>query len=91
MKRTALVIALICVMALLTACVSTLPYAGATGEVGSKVGMSTAKWYVFPYLMGDAGIVAAAEDGGITTIGTVDIKQEYYFLWGIITTIVTGE
>jgi len=90
MKRTSL-IALLCAMVLLTACVSTLPYAGATGEVGSKVGMSTAKWYVFPILNGDAGVVAAAQNGGITTIGTVDIQQKFYFLFGTITTIVTGE
>jgi len=93
MKRTTL-IALLCVMALLTACTTvTQPYdAGATGEVGSKVGMSTAKWFFSPALLnGDAGVLAAAKDGGITTIGTVDIQIEYKFLSGTITTIVTGE
>ena len=67
----------------LTSCSLTLPAAATSNPVGRKVGTATAT---------DASIQKAAQNGGITKISTVDIKQTS--ILGIVVsyeTIVTGE
>lgn len=59
---------------------------------GSKVGEAKMVNYVGYVAIGDASITAAAANGGITKIKTVDYK--YHSIMGIInttTTIVTGD
>lgn len=91
MKKFAVVV-LVAAVALLASCTTVMPVAGATGKVGSKVGMAKASWILYPFtLSGDAGIAAAAKAGGISTVGTIDMKSENMFLMGSYTTIVTGE
>ena len=91
MKKFAVGI-LVAAVVFLASCTTVAPVAGATGKVGSKVGMSKASWILYPMtLNGDAGIQAAAKAGGISTVGTVDIKYENMFIMGTYTTVVTGE
>ncbi|AGT44698.1 TRL domain-containing protein [Treponema pedis] len=82
---------------LIASCSTVLPVAGATGRVGSKTGEATQKFvFGFP-LKGEGGIYQAAKNGGITNVGTVDIRIDYpaspalaafYF---VVTTVVHGE
>ncbi len=79
--------------ALLTGCSLTMPVAATSNPVGSKVGVAKATGYLWVLFFNqDASIQAAARNGGITRISTVDIKQTNT-LNIIVTyeTIVTGE
>jgi hypothetical protein len=91
MKKLAIV-ALVSALVLMVSCTTVSPVGGATGKVGKKVGTASATWLLYPFtLNGDFGIATAAKNGGISTVGTIDIKSENMFLMGTITTIVTGE
>jgi hypothetical protein len=91
MKKALMALVVALALVLLASCVSTYPLAGATGKVGSRVGTSTVTSILgFPY-SGDAGIVAAAKNGGISTVGTVDVKVNWMVFTTTITTVVTGE
>jgi len=75
-----------------TSCALTLPVTATSNQVGDKVGMSKAQGYLgFLWFDVIPPFFAAAKNGGITTISTVDIKSTN--LLGIIMTyetIVTG-
>ncbi len=62
-------------------------------ELGTKVGRSSATGVAWLFAWGDAGIHAAAQDGGLTIIRHAD--QEIYVLLGGLyarrTTIVYGD
>ena len=90
----------------LTSCASLGPvgliYSGATGmssatrvittTTGSKTGTSTACSICGLFAFGDSGIAAAAKDGGITKIESVDTKTTNVLgVYTAVTTIVTGE
>ncbi len=88
------VIAAIAVVAtLMSSCSLPLPVTATSNSVGSKVGRAKANgFFGFIYLDADASIRAAAKQGGITKISTVDIKASNFL--NILTsyeTIVTGE
>jgi hypothetical protein len=71
---------------LMSSCIIATSHQVTGNPVGTKEGFSKAK-----YGMGDdndAGISAAAKNGGITKIATVDIKV---YSDGSVKTIVTGE
>jgi hypothetical protein len=90
MKKAA---ALFISAALLTGCSLILPVTATSNPVGSKVGVAKATGYLgVLFFNQDASIQAAARNGGITRISTVDIKQTNT-LNIIVTyeTIVTGE
>ncbi len=94
MKKIKIVALGLAVAFLFSACSYTLPGGQATSnDLGSKVGTATMTMYFglpFP-LQQDAGVRAAAKNGGITKISTVDVQ--YYTLFNVITrvsTIVTG-
>ena len=79
--------------ALLAGCALTLPVGATSNPVGSKVGRSVATGYLgVLFFDADASIQAAAKNGGITRISTVDLKKTS-ILDLIVTyeTIVTGE
>lgn len=64
-----------------------------TTTTGSKTGYSTARSILGVVAFGDAGIAAAAKDGGIKKIESVDTKTTN-ILFGVytsVTTIVTGD
>ena len=77
----------------LSSCTITLPVAISSNPVGSKVGTSEAGTFLYILSFGgDASIKAAAKNGGITRISTVDVKS--YNVLGLFqkyTTIITGE
>jgi hypothetical protein len=74
-------------------CAITMPIGATANETGDKVGTSSATCYFYTLCFDqDASIQAAAKDGGITKIATVDIKTKN--ILGIIVTyetIVTGQ
>ena len=61
--------------------------------LGSKVGRASAEGYLWAFALGDAGIQAAARNGGIQTIQHAD--QEYFIvlggLYARLTTVVYGD
>jgi hypothetical protein len=94
MKKYVLVLLAILAVLAITGCTTTAPFDLTNNTVGSKVGESTAK-VLFGGIFGgtwDYSIKTAAENGGITKIGSVD--QRVNNVLNIIvtyTTIVTGE
>ena len=79
---------------LLSACSITLPGGQATSNaIGNKVGTATMTAFFnipFPFSQ-DAGVRAAAKNGGISKISTVDVQV--YSLFNVIqrvSTVVTG-
>ena len=85
--------ALLAVAAMMSSCALTLPVNATANSVGSKVGTAKATGYLgVLFFDADASIQAAAKNGGIKKISTVDLKQTS--LLGIIVTyetIVTGD
>jgi hypothetical protein len=71
---------------------ATMPLTATSNSVGSKVGSSEATNILGLVMTGDAGINAAAKNGGISKISHVD--YEMYGILGIfakMTTVVYGE
>jgi hypothetical protein len=93
MKKVKMFAALVLATAMLSSCSLTLPVNATSNAVGSKVGTAKATGFLgFLFFNADASIKSAAQNGGITKISTVDIKQTSV-LNIIVTyeTIVTGE
>jgi len=95
MKRRLLVAAIAAAVLFLAAsCASVnVPVATGSGVVGSKTGQATGTIILGMFGNVDAGMVAAAREGGITQIGTVDTEFRMVFLPLVVrvTTTVTGE
>lgn len=84
---------MLAVVAMMSSCALTLPVNATSNPIGSKVGTAVATGYLgLLFFDQDASIRAAAKNGGITRISTVDIKHTS-MLNIIVTyeTIVTGE
>ncbi|MFT6717235.1 MAG: hypothetical protein ACJA0Q_001886 [Saprospiraceae bacterium] len=91
---------LIAVIALLSSCSLTMPYAATNNAIGSKRGTSEtimlgtagagilSSGIVFNK---DYGVLEAIKKGGLTTVATVDIKVTDYLLFKKAEVIVTGE
>jgi hypothetical protein len=73
-------------------CAFTIPLAVTSNPIGRKMGTSEISllFNVIP-LKNDAGVLAAARNGGIVTISTVDIKRSWWVIGTTITTIVSGD
>lgn len=84
--------AVVLLVLLLAGCISlTGPVTATTAPVGSKTGEATGV-IILGFGRVDAGITAAAANGGITEISTVDVQiQSVLGVYYRITTIVTGE
>jgi hypothetical protein len=83
---TVLVVALV-----LVGCASTSPWGVTDNSVGSKIGEATqTTWFGF-IVTGDAGVITAAQNGGVQKIGAVDIRSVNYFIFNQITTVVAGD
>jgi len=93
LKNFKTIAAMFAFVAMMSSCALTLPVAATSNAIGSKVGTATANGYLnCIYLDADASIQAAAKNGGIKKISTVDVKKTS--ILGILTgyeTIVTGE
>jgi uncharacterized protein YdbL (DUF1318 family) len=92
LKKIKTIFAVIAIASLMSSCALTLPVNATSNPVGEKVGTATATGYLgVLFFNQDASIKAAARNGGITQISTVDIKQTSVL--GIVVTyetIVTG-
>jgi hypothetical protein len=87
------ILGLLALAAMMSSCALTLPVNATSNPVGNKVGTSKATGFLgVLFFDQDASIMAAAKNGGITKISTVDIKQTS-LLNLIVTyeTMVTGE
>jgi hypothetical protein len=92
-KKITTFVMMVAIAAVMSSCSLTLPVNATSNPVGNKVGTAKATGYLgILFFDQDASIRAAAKNGGITRISTVDIKQTN-ILNLIITfeTIVTGE
>lgn len=95
MKKIAVVCAMVALL-VLAGCTSVTPIGATSNAVGSKVGESTATFlfggpaFGIPMGGGDVSIQTAAQNGGISSISTVDQKIVNYYFMTKVTTIVTG-
>ena len=102
MKRIALVLASIALL-MTTGCIGVqspvlgllvideVKHSGmAKGKLGPKEGKSCAKSYLALFATGDASIEAAAEDGGITNVMSIERESRWIILFGEYCTIVRG-
>jgi hypothetical protein len=90
MKKALGILVLGIVLLSLTGCF-TFPFAATSNPVGSKMGEAKLTTIFSIPLPGDAGIYAAAKNGGISKISTVDIKYSWWVIGSTITTIVSGD
>jgi ABC-type sugar transport system substrate-binding protein len=94
MKKTFFVMVIAAVCLLAAGCSSlTVPIAATANPAGSKIGRASGQiWFGF-FGTADAGIQAAAKNGGITSISTVDLTKRNGFLglWVEYEAVVTGE
>ncbi len=93
LKKLRALLAAMALAALMSSCSVVLPVTATSNPIGSKVGTATATGYLgYLFFDQDASIQAAAKNGGITKISTVDVKHTS-ILNLVVTyeTIVTGE
>lgn len=92
-KRISKVFAMLAITAMLASCSLTMPVNATSNPVGQKVGTAKATGFLgVLFFDQDASIQAAAKNGGITKISTVDVKAGN--ILGLVVTyetIVTGE
>jgi hypothetical protein len=94
MRKLIAVVALVAICFLAVGCASiTAPVAATTNPIGSKVGQASGKVWFGVFGTADAGIQAAALNGGIREISTVDYttKLGILGLWTEYEATVTGE
>lgn len=95
MKKGIFVSMVLGALAALSGCSSvTSPLAATANPVGSKIGEATVSFLLGTIPIGknrDGGIYAAAKNGGITRISTVDVKTKNWIIGVTKTTVVTGE
>jgi hypothetical protein len=85
--------ALLASLALSAACTTTRPFAVSSNPIGTKVGRASSQAYLGGlFIGGDGSIQAAAKQGRINRVATVDVET-FNFLYLFIkrTTVVTGE
>ena len=95
MKKALMLLAAAVVALFIASCSTTQPIAGATGTVGSKTGEASQKFIFGWPLKGEGGILQAAQNGGITKVGTVDLRTDWpaspAIPYMVVTTVVSGE
>lgn len=95
MKKVFLTFVVALAVVAFASCSTVRPVAGATGTVGSKTGEASQKFvFGFP-VKGEGGVFQAAKNGGITRVGTVDVRIDWpaspIIPYMIVTTVVSGE
>ena len=93
MKKIIFTVCIALIIAMFVGCTTISPITATSNELGTKVGTSTAA-FIFGLIpiSDDYSIQAAAKEGGITKISTVDLKSfNYLGIYSGYTTIVTGE
>jgi hypothetical protein len=61
-----------------------------TGSVGSREGRACAQSILGMVATGDASIKAAASNGGVTKIASIDHESTWFIVYGEFCTIVRG-
>ena len=77
MKKIALVLFVVLAAILIASCSTVMPVAGATGSVGKKTGEASQAFVFMLPLKGEGGVAQAAKNGGITKVGTVDVRVNW--------------
>lgn len=93
MKKLLVLASTIAIALALTACSTVAPVCATSNAVGAKVGESSTSMVLgilFPFKQ-DGGIQAAAANGDISKISTVDMKVDWNPIFTKYTTVVTGE
>ena len=95
MKKVFLTLVVALAVIAFASCSTVRPVAGATGTVGSKTGEASQAFFAGFPLKGEGGIYQAAKNGGITQVGTVDLRIKWpaspMIPYMIVTTVVSGE
>jgi hypothetical protein len=92
LKKMSFMAVIFSALLLLSSCSITAPLAATAAPIGKKVGTAKASIIFGLCFGGDYSVQAAAKNGGITKVSTVDVK--YFNVLGIFQTrtcIVTGE
>lgn len=79
--------------ATLSACTVSLPIATSGNSIGSKQGKASSSIILGIIAFGDSSIPAAAKNGGVTKVSTVDLQYTsiLFGLYQQFTTVVIGE
>ena len=95
MKKGLFALAVLVSALFIASCSTVRPIAGATGTVGKKTGEASPAFFAQFPLKGEGGILQAAKNGGITKVGTVDLRIDWpaspAIPYYIVTTVVSGE
>jgi hypothetical protein len=94
MKKIVMMITAIALLCLFVGCATLTVPVTATGlPIGSKVGQASGRIWMMMFGTADAGIQAAAKNGEITKISTIDIttKMGIFGLWVDYEVTITGE
>jgi len=93
MRKLGLVMALVAISFMAVGCATvTKPVSVTTNPVGGKVGQASGKIWLGVFGTANAGVQAAAKNGGITNISTVDLTEKLGILglWTEWEATVTG-
>lgn len=92
MRNFILSVAAVVVISFLGSCAVSYPYMVTNNPRGSKVGESSYKIILgYAPLKADAGAIAAARNGKISKISTVDVQVKGGLFVTTVKTVVTGE
>jgi hypothetical protein len=93
MKTRSLILLAMALLVLLAACSYNLPIGATTNPLGTKVGTYSQIGYLgFPPMMSkEAAVLAAAKQGGITRISSVNYNVNWMIFMTKYETVVTGE
>ena len=84
-------VTLVVFTAMLSGCAMTYATQATNNPTGNKVGQACTTNVLGLISTGDASVQAAADDGDITNVATVDVVGEDGFITGEVCTTVTGE
>jgi hypothetical protein len=90
MKKIAFLFVLVLAL-VLVGCASTAPWGFSDNSVGSKTGEATQTTWFGIFTTGDAGVITAAQNGGVSKIGAADIRSVNYIIFRTVTTVVAGD
>lgn len=91
--KTARFLGMAALLAAFSSCSITVPVSASSNPVGTKVGVSSGRCYLYVFCFdADASVNSAAKNGGITKISTVDYRKKNFLgLVQVHECIVTGE
>ncbi len=92
MKKKVQIMSVVIAAAMLSSCGMVQPVAATSHPIGPKTGYAKATTVLGVFhIKGDAGILKACRNGGITEISTVEKSYANYFFWQRTICIVNGK